>query len=55
MRCFFEGGSEGVLGADEGEADARCMNFMVSSREDIAFGCFPGSAILLLIAGVSMC
>jgi len=55
MRCFFEGGSEGVLGADDGEADARCMNFMVSSREDIALGCFPGCAILLLMAGVLEC
>jgi hypothetical protein len=46
-RCLFAGGSaSGVLGV-EGEALARCMNFIVASRDDIVFGCLVGCAIVL--------
>ncbi|KAI7079145.1 hypothetical protein KC352_g41708, partial [Hortaea werneckii] len=38
MRCFFEGGSAGVLGPEEGDAAALCINFIAMRRFDISFG-----------------
>ena len=42
-----------MLGED-GDATARCMNFMVSSREDMAFGCLLGCAMSLHVLLLKM-
>lgn len=45
-RCLFAAGSDSMLGEGNGDAAARCMNFMVASRDDIVFGCLFDCAMV---------
>lgn len=45
IRCLFDGGPVGVLGVEDADFAALCMNFIVSVPEDNVFGCLFGCAI----------